>query len=92
MGTRHNPDLIVTSKFYVVGAKKDIPRVEVTVEGYTFVYGRSSDFQVVLMMEPNIGKGLFRQRVKQEAYTIAGAVFNQHLGRPQELRVQQKLF
>ena len=86
MGSRHNPHFAVSSRFFTVGDPKKIPRVEVTVEGYQFVFGRDEKHQVLLVGEPDIGKGVFRNRVKQEAHVRAGAVFNQELGRGKELR------
>lgn len=86
MGSRHNPNLVVSSRFFTVGGLRKIPRVEVVVEGYQFIFGRDAKHQVMLVSEPPIGNGIFRNRVKQEAHVRAGAVFNQELGRSKELR------
>ena len=86
MGSRYNPHLAVSSRFFTVGGPRKIPRVEVFVEGYQFIFGRDEKHQVLLVSEQNIGKGMFRNRVKQEAHVRAGAVFNQELGRAKELR------
>lgn len=96
MGSRHNPGFVVSSRFFTTGGQSENPRVEVVVEGYQFIFGRDDKHKVMLVSEPNISKGVFRNRVKQEAHVRAGAVFNQELGRSKELRqgapVQLRLF